>query len=254
MYSYHSILIATVLFALIVIANELGMRLGEYYESKSDEDTKSQTTAIQGGIIGLLALILGFTFNMSIQRYDRRAAAEIAEANAIGTAQLRTRLLPAPYDTEARELLREYIDLRLAINDTDLTELEVRRAYDRKTVAMQEEIWNVALKAAETAPNPVTTGYFVSSINDLIDAQGKRNDQLLRHVPSVIFYLLFTIFIATGALIGYASGLGKRNSRIPALILSFLISLLVFIIVDLDRPRRGVIEVRQDSMDNLRES
>ena len=80
MYSYHSILIATVLFALIVIANELGMRLGEYYESKSDEDTKSQTTAIQGGIIGLLALILGFTFNMSIQRYDRRAAAEIAES------------------------------------------------------------------------------------------------------------------------------------------------------------------------------
>ena len=251
MYFFNSIIIAAVLFVFIVIANELGLYVGVYYGNKSDEDIKSQTTAIQGGIIGLLALILGFSFSMAIQRYDNRAAAETAEANAIGTAQLRTSLLPSPYDAETKKLLREYIDLRLTINQTDLTQKDIRRTYERKTVAVQEQIWGMALKAAEVAPNPVTTGYFVAAINDMIDAQGKRNDQLLRHVPPSIFYLLFTIFIATSALTGYASGLGRRNSRVPAIVLSLMVCLLVFIIVDLDRPRRGIIEVKQDSMENL---
>lgn len=86
MYYFNSIFIAIILFVIIIIANEIGMRLGEYKQGQSNSDIKSQTTAIQGGILGLLALILGFTFNMSIQRFDNRAAAEVAEANAIGTA------------------------------------------------------------------------------------------------------------------------------------------------------------------------
>ena len=85
----------------------------------------------------------------------------------------------------------------------------------------------------------------------MIDAQGKRNDQLGRQVPHAIFYVLFVIFIATGGLTGYASGLGKTNSRIPSVVLSFLICLIVFIIIDLDRPRRGTIKVQQDSMQAL---
>lgn len=251
MYNLNSILIAAVLFIFIVIANEIGLRIGEYYENKSDDDVKSQTTAIQGGIIGILALILGFTFSMSVQRFDNRAASEIAEANAIGTAILRTNLLPAPLNAEAKQLIEAYIQVRLEVNDTDLTQKDIRKQYQLKTTALQEEIWDIAITASKQDPNPVTAGLFVSSVNDLIDAQGKRNDQLQRHVPAAIFYLLFIIFIATGILMGYSSGLGKKTSRMPAVVLGLLISLLVFIIIDLDKPRRGVIQVKQDSMENL---
>ncbi|WP_206340683.1 hypothetical protein [Flavimarina sp. Hel_I_48] len=247
----NSILIALILFIVIVIANELGMRLGQYHETQSNSDIKSQTTAIQGGILGLLALILGFTFNMSLQRFDNRAAAEVAEANAIGTALLRTSLLPDPYNVQEEGFINEYINLRLAENKTDLTQKKLRATYHKKVQHLQQQIWDTAINAADEAPNPVKTGYFVQAVNDMIDAQGYRTDQLERHVPPAIFYLLFVIFIATGALIGYATGLGKRTSRTPALVLSFLISLLVFIIVDLDRPRRGIIQVKQDSMENL---
>lgn len=251
MYYFNSIFIALILFVVIVIANEIGMRLGEYKENQSNSDMKSQTTAIQGGILGLLALILGFTFNMSIQRFDNRAAAEVAEANAIGTALLRTSLLPAPYDIQEKKLIKNYINLRLAENKTDLTQKDIRKEYSNQVGDLQQQIWNMAIDVADQAPNPVKTGYFVQAVNDMIDAQGFRTDQLERHIPPAIFYLLFVIFIATGALIGYATGMGKRTSRTPALVLSFLISLLVFIIIDLDRPRRGIIQVKQDSMENL---
>jgi len=253
MYYFNSIFIAIILFVVIVIANEIGMRLGEYKQGQSNSDIKSQTTAIQGGILGLLALILGFTFNMSIQRFDNRAAAEVAEANAIGTALLRTRLLPAPYNSDEEKLIRNYIIVRLAENKIDLTQKNIHREYDKEVQYIQQQIWNTAITAADQAPNPVKTGYFVQAVNEMIDAQGFRAAQLERHIPPAIFYLLFVIFIATGALIGYSTGLGQRTSRTPALVLSFLISLLVFIIIDLDRPRRGIIQVKQDSMENLME-
>ena len=252
MYYFNSVLIALLLFVFIVLATEGGLRLGRYHAKQSDDDIKSQTTAIQGGIIGLLALILGFSFSMSLTRFDNRAAAEVAEANAIGTAQLRTELLPAPYDARALALIDAYIDLRLALSHTDLTEVSERRVLNRRTAELQQRIWHTGLEAAEAVPNPVVTGYFVTAVNEMIDAQGFRNDQLVRHIPPIIFYLLFVIFLAAAFLTGYASGLGRRTQRMPGLVLSFLICLLVFLIIDLDRPRRGIIQVSQSSMEALR--
>ena len=251
MYYLNSLIIVILLFVLIVVAHEIGMRIGGYHQRSTDEDLKSHTSAIQGGVIGMLALILGFTFNMSIQRYDSRAGAEVGEANAIGTAQLRTELLPDPFAAEAGTLLTEYIDLRVESSHVDLTRRDERHALVERTRAMQQEIWDIGIRAAEANPNPVRTGYFLTAVNDMIDAQGARLDVLERHVPPAIFYLLFIFFIATGGLIGYSSGLNERRSRVPFLILNLLICLLVFIIIDLDRPRRGLIMVKQDSMEAL---
>ncbi len=252
MYNLNSVLIVGLLFALIVVAHEFGLRLGNYRLAHSDSDVKSQTSAIQGSVLGLLALILGFTFSMSIQRYDQRSGAEVAEANAIGTAELRTALLPAPFDGQAQAAIDAYIELRLRSATVDLTHRDERRALNVETTQLQQRIWDIGVAAAEVNPNPVKTGYFLTAVNDLIDAYGSRLDALQRHVPPAIFYLLFIFFIATGSLIGYSSGLGHRRSRAPALILTLLICLLVFIIIDLDRPRRGIIQVRQDSMEALR--
>jgi hypothetical protein len=252
MYHLNSVLIAAMLFVLIVIAHEVGMRIGNYFLEKSDSDVKSQTSAIQGGILGLLALILGFTFSMSLQRYDSRSSAEVEEANAIGTAQLRAALLPDPFATQAQTAIHDYIDLRLESSHVDLTRRKLRKELNAKTSTLQQRIWDIGVAAADVSPNPVKTGYFLTSVNDMIDAQGARLDVLNRHVPPAIFYLLFIFFIFTGGLIGYSSGLGQRRARAPALILNLLICLMVFIIIDLDRPRRGVIEVRQDSMEALR--
>lgn len=252
MYSLNSVLIAAVLFLLIVAANEIGLRIGGHYLGQSDSDVKSQTSAIQAGILGMLALILGFTFNMSIQRYDVRSGAEVTEANAIGTAELRTALLPDPYAGQAQAAIDEYIALRLRSAGVDLTHREERRALFVETTQLQQRIWDIGVAAADANPNPVRSGYFLTAVNEMIDAYGSRIDALQRHVPPAIFYLLFIFFVATGGLIGYSSGLGQRRSRVPALILNLLICLLVFIIIDLDRPRRGVIQVRQDSMEALR--
>ena len=98
LYEFNSILIVVVLFVLILLAQEAGYQIGRHHLRYTDKDVKTQTSTIQAGTLGLLALILGFAFNISLQSFNNRSMAVINEANAIGTALMRTHLLPAPYD------------------------------------------------------------------------------------------------------------------------------------------------------------
>lgn len=253
MYDVNSAVIAIILLILILAAYEICFRIGRYYQQKTDEEIKNQSTSIQGGILGLLALLLGFTFNMALQRFDNRSLAVIDEANAIGTSVLRTKLLPEPYNKTTYDLLQEYIDLRLEISEIDLTKKDLRKSISQRTDDIQNKIWDNAMQAAEIDPRPVTTGYFITSLNDLIDARGKRNAILQRHIPEIILFLLFVVFIIGGGLMGYTSGLGLRRAYIPTLMFTVLIVLVVFIIIDLDRPKRGLITVKQNSLIELKE-
>jgi RsiW-degrading membrane proteinase PrsW (M82 family) len=252
MYNINSILLVTMLFIAILLFYELGFRIGKNKQEATDKEIKEQTSAIQAGILGLLALLLGFTFNMALQRFDNRSQAEIKEANAIGTAMLRTKLLPAPFDTSAAQLMEQYIDLRLLISGIDLTHPNQRREYNQKTDKLLDELWRMAGKAAEVDPSPVVTGYFINSLNDMIDARGERNAILKRHIPEAILILLFIVFMLSGAIIGYSSGLSLKRAYVPTVIMTLLIVLVVFITIDLDRPKRGIIKVKQDSMLELK--
>jgi hypothetical protein len=63
-----------------------------------------------------------------------------------------------------------------------------------------------------------------------------------------VIWLMFGIFILTAGVIGFSVGIaGPRPSAITY-ILIVLIVLLMTVILDLDRPRRGLIQVSQKSM------
>ena len=66
-----------------------------------------------------------------------------------------------------------------------------------------------------------------------------------RHVPELVLILLYGTFIMTGGVVGYAAGVAGHRTSFVTCILIMLIVILPFIIVDLDRPRRGLIRVSQ---------
>ena len=251
LYGFSSIAIAVALFIAIIFCNEIGFRMGRFVQSHTDSEVRALTGSIQASILGLLALLLGFTFSMSMQRYDNRSMALIDEANAIGTAVLRIQLLPEEYKDKASKLFQEYVNLRVAIGKLDLTKLEERSSYNKKIANLQSELWSLAISATNVDPRPVTTGAFVKSLNDVIDTQGKRNALLQMHVPEVVLILLFIVFISSGGIMGYSAGLSGKRIVAPIILVSLLITLIVFIIIDLDRPKRGLIQVNQDVMTEL---
>lgn len=254
LYPYSSVAIAITLFFAMLLLNEIGFQVGRFVQEHTDSEVKTLTGSIQASVLGLLALMLGFTFSMSMQRYDDRSMALIEEANAIGTTQLRVRLLPQQYQGNARALLGEYVDVRVAMGKISLTHQAQRREYNQQVSALQQKLWALAVQATNDDPRAVTTGAFVQSLNAMIDAQGKRNALQEMHVPETVLFLLFIVFIASGGMMGYSGGLSERRIIAPVVLVSLLVTLIVFIIIDLDRPKRGLIQVNQSPLLELQQS
>src|SRR5215203_7501334 len=114
MYDINAGLIAIALLAIVLVAIEAGYRLGRRsHATVTDDDAKTHINATQSSTLGILALLLAFTFSLALQRFDTRSDAMVDEANAIGTAYLRAQMLPPPLRDETRALLREYADVRV---------------------------------------------------------------------------------------------------------------------------------------------
>lgn len=251
MYNQSSALIVTILFVFLVLAVEAGYRLGRRSQTSLSEESKSHVNSMQGSLLGILALLLGFTFSLALQRFDSRSEAVVEEANAIGTTYLRAQLLPPTMEGEVQQLLSSYLDVRVQEGAVVLSDQVARQALLDQAGQYQNAVWHYALLAAEEDKSPVTSGLFIQALNGMIDSFGSRNAELERHVPEVVLYLLFVVFLLTWGIVGYAAGAaGHRPSKVAYLML-VLVVLLVFLIIDLDRPRRGQIAIDQRSLTSL---
>lgn len=251
MYDQSSVLIALTLLVIMLLANQLGYRLGITSKTADNIELKSQTTAIQAGMMGLLALLLGFTFNMSLQRYDARSNVVIEEAGVISNAILRAGLLSEEYKNTALTILNEYIDVRIELSSVDLSHPQQRQQINQKVSQLQKQLFDLAIIAAEADPRSFTSGAFIQALTALVQIENKRSAMLQLHVPEPVLFLLFLVFTTAGGILGYSSGLGRKRPKFPTVVMSSLIVLVVFMIIDLDRPKRGIIKVKQDSLIDL---
>ena len=234
---------------ILFLATEVGFRVGHIRRSTADESTKSQITAFQGTILGLLALLLAFTISMALSRIEMRKQMAVEEANAIGTAYLRAQLLPEPEKTEIAGLLRQYVDVRLEVVRTGNLQNGIT-----KSEKLHDLLWLQAVAVGKKAPQPFPTGLFIQSLNEVIDMHSKRLRAATDPVPASILRLLFLVAIFGMGAIGYGCGLGNGRFIISRLAMAVLIAMVMLAIVDLDQPGRGLIRVSQQSMMSLRDS
>ena len=127
MYDKNSFLIAAILFASMIAVVEIGSWLGLRRSASTAESLKTQLNGLQGSLLGILALLLGFTFSQSLQRFDIRSAAVVEEANAIGTTYLRLDLLPAEQHEKSIELMREYVETRIQAGEISIDRHDERQ-------------------------------------------------------------------------------------------------------------------------------
>lgn len=247
-FEQNSIVIAGLVLALMVAAIELGFRVGRGSGRATPSSAHAHIGAIQASLLGMLALLLGFTLSLSLQRFDSRSQALVDEANAIGTAWLRAHLLPASVRGEALQRMQRHVDLRVEAAAIDMVHPDARRKLLDQSRENLDNLWGLALQAAELNPSPVVTGLFIQALNEMIDAFGRRDAALGRHVPQEVLLLLFGTFLLTGGVVGYASGVAGHRPSLATHVLVLLIVILAFVILDLDRPRRGLIRVDQTKL------
>ena len=179
---------------------------------------------------------------MAISRFDQRREIVVEEANDLQTTYMRSQLLNDPYAAESAQLLREYLDSRIAFYEAGTNEEAIKSSL-ALTDGLQTRLWQIALAAARDNPDEVRTGYYIESLNNLIEDHTKRVAAMSNHVPDVIMHLLFFVAVMSIGVTGYSSGMHGKRLRVLRMILITLVAATLIVIVDLDRPRRGFIKV-----------
>jgi hypothetical protein len=229
-------------FALVLPATQWGWQRGIRAKRHG---TNNNISIVEQCLFGLLALLIGFTFLMALSRFEARREALIDEANAIGTAALRARLLAEPHRVETLKLLREYVGLRVEAGPTVIGKSS---PIIQRTDEIQEALWQHAKAAAIKDNRMVPTGLFIQALNEMIDRRGKRLGELLTKIPEILLLTLFATTAVSGAVAGYAAALEERRSRWQALIMGILACAVIFVTMDIDQPGSGFTRVSQQPM------
>lgn len=232
------------------LAVDGGYRLGMWRRQHLADEKEQPVGAIVASILGLVALVLGFTFSLAASRFDARRMAVLDEANAIGTTYLRTNFLPEPERGEVQQLLREYVGARLkGVKGNNAPEAIA------ESEALQSQIWKRATKVSVEQPEAISIGLFIQSLNDMIDMHAKRVLVGIRsRIPLVIWLGVYGLAAMGMLSVGYQSGLSgtRRSPTMAILIASF--SLVLLLIADLDRGQEGLLRVGQQAMVDLQRS
>ncbi len=240
-------LIAIVLFIALVLARELGGWLHRRDAGARDGDPEesSDKSFLISATLGLLALLTAFTFSLSLQRYDERRAIVIEEANTIGTAEMRVRLLPAPHNARMSQWLQDYAHTRLGYGLSTAAEKPVVAA---RSASQRSEIQTATLEAIAPDARTPLVQLVVPAINSTLDIGVEREALNEARIPGTILFSLIAYNLLTAAMLGYALTGTRARQRPATIVLFVLLTLAIALILDLDRPQRGTIRVDQTPM------
>jgi hypothetical protein len=242
-----TMLLTAAFFAGMLIALEAGRRVGVARLAHDPDGLTKGTAAAEGAVFALLGLLLAFTFSGAASRFEERRWYINTEANAIGTAYLRLDLLPEETQAPLRDLFRRYVDLRASVFKNAKT-LEDVEASIVKGSEFQAEIWNQAMAACRLpGASPQATMLLIPALNEMIDITATRQMATRNHPPIIIFVLLALLSIVGALLVGYGTSTNKDRSWFHHVTFAFVITLAIYVIVDLEYPRLGLIKL--DSAD-----
>lgn len=224
------------------VANELGFRFGRRAGLGDSERSRAVSNGLKASILGLVALLLGFSYSSTSSRYYQRQRMALDEANAIGTCYLRAGLLDAPEATNIQSHLKHYTQLRIDFFNNGLRNDVFAEDEAAMNVEM-ESLWGEVEAAVRGQGEKVRLSQIVPAANAVIDLNAMRAWSVRNPMPISILMLLAICLVVSGGIMGHSSGeVGKRFLGLW-FCLNILITLVLFVVLDFDRPRRGLIQV-----------
>lgn len=235
---FSSVALAFFLFLAMLAVYWVGARLS----SRRSKDADG-FGAVEGSLLGLLALLLAFTFSMAASRYDVRRQVLVEEANAIGTAILRADLYSESARTLFRADFKDYVDARIAFYEAGLDEEKVA-ATNQLSASISAKIWERAATLAHNRDNLIPSNQMIPALNEMIDIVTTRNAARQATVPDSVLWMLFALCIVSSFIVGF-SRKEKEMSWVVSVVFALMISACIFLIVDLDRPSQGFITLEE---------
>lgn len=244
------VVVTTLLYFLLMLTfSEAGRRIGIRTLQQDPEGHSKGTGAAEGAVFGLLGLLIALTFSGAAARFQDRHFLVADEANAIGTAYLRLDLLPADAQPEIKEWMRRYVDVRMATY-ADVADDAATRARLADGAILQQRIWSLSV-AATRRPDamPQAAIVLLPAMNEMLDITTTRVMAARNHPPTVVFVLMAALGLLGALMVGYATSANTRRNWFHTLSFAAILSLTIYVIVDMEHPRLGLIRV--DSADRI---
>jgi len=233
---------------LVMIAAEIGFQVGNWLQRRDPESGKALLTGpVVGGMLGLMAFLLGFCISIVIGQHNGRKSMVVTEANTIGTAYLRADFLDEADREATRDLLREYVEIRLAAaSDTTLYESAISRSEE-----IHGQLWSLVAQNVTRGNESAIMALFVDSINEVIDVHSLRLAAIQLRLPRQLGIVLYAATLLSFLLVGVSSSANGKRDTLTIMLFALAFVTVFMIIVDLDRAQEGLLTVSQSALSDL---
>jgi hypothetical protein len=230
--------------AFLMIGRRLGRRAMQRYGA-----VPASVGSLETAVFALLGLMIAFTFSGALERFDKRRAHIVDEANAIGTAYLRMDLLPASAQPKVRETFKAYVDSRIATY-RKLPDIAAAQAEFNHSREVQAELWKQVVDALhQRDARPAAEIVVIQAMNEMINFTTLRIAATQIHPPRIIYVMLIALALAAALLAGYQTAGERSYDWVHKVAFAGIVALTVYVILDIEYPRLGF--VRLDAIDKV---
>jgi hypothetical protein len=233
----NALLLYPVIAILLVGAAEVGARAGRRVRRIAAKPL--DMTTLTASSLGLLALLLGFSLSHALSRYETRRSLIVDEANAIESTANLVSMLRTSAQPSSLTLLREYVAVRAGLGrpyDPAKLQRDVTKSRELLT-----KLWQQAVAVSE--PQSLPAHRFITSLDELTRVQERRLISVRYYVPDAVLLTLLGLGMVALGFTGFQSGLTGNHVHVPTLIMAVTIAVVIVLVVDLDQPARGFIQV-----------
>jgi hypothetical protein len=236
-----------IVFILFVVLSllcfEIGFRIGVWWQAREPGEQEGPTDLLVGSMLGLIAFVLAITMGLAVDRHDARRGLVVEEANAIATAYQRADYLPTADAGQLKALLRAYLPLRI-VEDPNEVPANIVKSAD-----LAQQMWAIQAKVVQTGYSPDLMSSLGDSLNEIVTVSERRIVAgVYARVPPTIMFLLLAGSALSLAMVGYSAGLKGRRSVLTATVLIVVLGVVTILVVDLDRPQEGLLNVSQQAL------
>jgi len=255
LYDIPSPLLIAILLIAMVATVETGIRIGKRYGQTTWSNAHGIHTTLTAATLALMGLLLAFTFSLSVTRYEMRKSMIVSEATAIQSVRSDLDFIAPPLRSEAVRLLQAYTRQRIEFLMVGNNPKGEQQAVERSR-GLHGALWATAIDKVnydQTDPQ-IRAAQYSTLTRDMLELNKvarEREQARARRVPEPVIFMLLAVAIGSSAILSYTSGASGHPDRLPAYAVLALICLIIYLIIDLDRPRRGLVAVDPAPLEQL---
>ena len=252
LYDFYLWQIGFLFVLVLLVVLEAGYRIGLSQRKHWKDADSGGGNLILTSMLGVLALILAFTYAAAVSRFDARKQGAILEANVLSAAFYRADLVAEPGRTELKQALHDYALTRVFKQERRITREEGNDII-KKSLDAQAKLWPIitAQIFPQSQPVPVVLSLVASSVNKVHDSHTARLAAVQDKLPLSVTLMLLLVAAASLGVAGFNAGISGRMSRWRMTAFAVVLILVMIVIQDFDRPQEGFIVISQDSLNNV---